>query len=123
VEDSAPDSVPAPDADVLAEMTRSEGTVSEPRVVPVKNATVRQWADIWVAMCADGDFAVGPLNDDDYAEATFGVSSRQLRLIRTAVTSGALARRATELGVELPARFTEIVPERVNADQLDRIAR
>jgi hypothetical protein len=101
---------------------RSEDASSDPRVVPTTAATVRQWAEVWVAMCADGDFVRGPLNDDEYARTTFGVTGRQLRNIRSAAVSGALARRATELGVELPAEFTAGLPERVNGHKLDPVA-
>jgi len=58
-------------------------------------------------MCGDGDTAVGPLNDDARARAQYSLSAKQLRNIRNAATSGALRRRATELGVELPAGYRD----------------
>lgn len=115
--------VKAPRARAMAlASARGKTTPSDPRVVPTTAATVREWAEIWVAMCADGDLIQGPLNDDEYARATFRVTGRQLRNIRTAVVSGALTRRAAELGVELPAEFTTAVRHQVNDHRLDQVA-
>ncbi len=81
--------VKAPGSEVVAlASARGKTTPSDPRVIPTTAATVRQWAEIWAAMCADGDLTQGPLNNDQYARATFGVTGRQLRNIRTAVVSG-----------------------------------
>jgi hypothetical protein len=73
-------------------------------------------------MCADGDLVGGSLTDDDYARRTYGVSGRQLRNVRSAATSGALARRAAELGVDLPDRYQSVVADRVNAREFEELA-
>jgi hypothetical protein len=75
--------------------------------VPSSSATVTQWARTWVAMCERTDLAAAALHDDDVARQHFSLSSRQLRQIRYAVSTGALRRRAQELSVELPDEFTE----------------
>lgn len=49
----------------------------------------------------------GPLNDDDRARERYGLTAKQLRTIRTAATSGALRRRAGELGVQLPPQYVD----------------
>jgi hypothetical protein len=83
---------------------------------------VAQWARLWVQMCADGGLVRGPLTDDDYARRVYGVSGRQLRNVRSAAASGALARRAAELGVELPADYTAVVADRVNGHEFADVA-
>jgi len=75
--------------------------------VPATAATLDQWALTWVRMCADGDTAFGPLNDDVWARERYGLSAKQLRNIRNAATSGALRRRAADLGVPLPADYSD----------------
>lgn len=75
--------------------------------VPATGLTVAQWAETWVDMCADGDLARGPLNDDALARSRYGLSAKQLRNIRNAATSGALRRRAQELGVRLPSAYAD----------------
>jgi hypothetical protein len=65
-----------------------------------------QWANIWIKMCADGDLALGPL-PAEHARGRYERSAKQLRNIRHAATSGALRRRAQELGVPLPAGFVD----------------
>jgi hypothetical protein len=56
------------------------------------------------------------------AQRTYGVTGRQLRNTRSAAVLGALARRAAELGIELPAGFAPGVPKRVNGHQFDEVA-
>lgn len=75
--------------------------------VPATAATVTQWATTWVRMCGDGDLVMGPLNDDEHARARYDLSAKQLRNIRNAATTGALRRRADELGVPLPAGYVD----------------
>jgi hypothetical protein len=75
--------------------------------VPSSSATVTQWARTWVVMCQRTDLAAAALHDDGVARQHFGLSSRQLRQIRYAVSTGALRRRAQELSVVLPDEFTE----------------
>jgi hypothetical protein len=75
--------------------------------VPVTAAKVVQWVKTWISMCEDPAAADAALKDDDAARARFGCSSRQLRHVRYAVTTGALGRRASELGVDLPSRFAD----------------
>ena len=82
--------------------------------VPERAAAVERWADTWVRMCADGNLVHGPLNDDEYARSAFQLSARQLRNIRNAALSGAIARRATELGIALPNGYTERPNLRIN---------
>jgi hypothetical protein len=106
---------------VLTAPGRSEDSAADPRVVPTTPATVAQWAGMWVQMCADGDLVRGPLNDDAYARRTYGVSGRQLRNVRSAATSGALARRADELGVDLPDGYETFVADRVNGHQFEEL--
>ncbi len=77
-----------------------DGGPGDPKV-PTTAATVAQWAQTWMRMCADGDLVSGPLTDDARARAVYNLSGRQLRNIRSAVLSGALARKAVELGLEL----------------------
>jgi hypothetical protein len=74
--------------------------------VPVGAATVAQWADTWVRVCADGKSALGPLNEE-HARGRYGLSAKQMRNIRHAATSGALRRRAEELGVPLPSGYID----------------
>ncbi len=45
--------------------------------------------------------------DDQAARDRYGRSARQLRRLRQAVLSGALRRRAEQLGVDLPAEFVD----------------
>ncbi len=70
-------------------------------------ATLTQWATTWVRMCADGELVLGPLNDDEHARTRYELSAKQLRNIRNAATTGALRRRADELGVPLPAGYAD----------------
>jgi hypothetical protein len=74
--------------------------------VPTTTGTVRQWAGLWVAMRADPGVSAA-LSDDTVALARFGVRARQLRYVRYAATTGALRRRAAELGVALPDEFVD----------------
>ncbi len=85
--------------------------------VPVTPAKILQWAQIWIEMCADGDLVHGPLNDHERARSAYGVSTRQLRNIRTAARTNALARKAKELDVGLPAGYTSNPPRRINGYQ------
>ncbi len=75
--------------------------------VPATAATLGQWAATWIRMCADGNLVLGPLNDDEHARREYDVSAKQLRNIRNAATSGALRRRADQLGVRLPAGYID----------------
>jgi hypothetical protein len=93
------------------------------RRVPATAETVAQWMDTWVNMCADVDVALGPLTDD-LARDRYRLSAKQLRNIRHAATSGALRRRADELGVPLPARYVDRpVGDRVNGHKVKGVAR
>jgi len=74
--------------------------------VPATASTLTQWATTWVRMCADGDLASGPLTDER-SRARYHLSARQLRNIRHAAASGALRRRAEQLGVPLPPEFAD----------------
>jgi hypothetical protein len=74
--------------------------------VPATASTLSQWATVWVGMCADDGFAAGPL-DDARSRARYQLSARQLRNIRHAATSGALRRRAEDLGVPLPPDYVD----------------
>ena len=98
--------------------TAIEDAGTDPRVVPTTMTTVAQW----VRMCADGALVRGPLNDDAYARRVYGLSGRQLRNVRSAAVSGALARRAAELGVDLPAGYTAVVADRVNGHEFADVA-
>ena len=60
-----------------------------------------------IRMCADGEVAVGPVTDA-VARERYRLTARQLRNIRHAATSGALRRRAGELGVVLPAGYVDL---------------
>jgi len=75
--------------------------------VPALAATLTQWAQTWVKMCADGDLALGPINDEGHARTRYDLSAKQLRNIRNAAVSGALRRRANELGVQLPTAYND----------------
>jgi hypothetical protein len=75
--------------------------------LPTTAATTARWANTWVSMCADGDLVHGPLNNDRLARVRYDLSARQLRNIRNAATSGALRRRAQELGVQLPSGYVD----------------
>jgi Protein of unknown function (DUF2637) len=75
--------------------------------VPTTAATVRQWAALWVDMCADPTLVSGPLTDDEVALTRFGVRARQLRNVRYAASTGALRRRAAELDVTLPPAYVD----------------
>jgi hypothetical protein len=58
-------------------------------------------------MCTDGTVATGPINNETWARARYDLSAKQLRNIRNAAISGALRRRVTELGLPLPAGYTD----------------
>jgi hypothetical protein len=74
-------------------------------------------------MCADGDLVHGPLNDDARARTRYDLSAKQLRNIRNAATSGALRRRACELGVPLPAGYLDRpAGNRINGHELIEVA-
>jgi len=75
--------------------------------VPATAVTLRHWAATWVKMCADRDLVLGPINDDGLARRRYQLSARQLRNIRNAAETGALRRRAHELGVPLPDDYTD----------------
>jgi hypothetical protein len=75
--------------------------------VPARAATLTQWARVWATMCADGTLVAGPINDDALARASYNLSAKQLRNIRNAAVTGALRRRANELGVQLPAGYID----------------
>ena len=82
--------------------------------IPATTATITQWMDTWVRMCADGHLALGPVADD-VARQRYRLSAKQLRNIRHAATSGALRRRASELGVPVPPDYVDRpASERVN---------
>jgi hypothetical protein len=74
--------------------------------IPVTAATIAQWMDTWVRMCADGRLALGPLTDE-LARERYRLSAKQLRNIRHAATSGALRRQAHELGVTIPVGYVD----------------
>jgi hypothetical protein len=75
--------------------------------VPGTAWRVSQWIDTWVAMCADGTLVFGPINDDQHARTAYGVSAKHLNNVRRAAVSGALRRRAHQLGVPLPATYVD----------------
>jgi hypothetical protein len=86
--------------------------------VPATAPTLAQWANIWIKMCGDDDLALGPLNDER-SRTRYQLSAKQLRNIRHAATSGALRRRAGELGVALPPGYADNpVRPRVNGHDL-----
>jgi hypothetical protein len=86
--------------------------------VPTTASTVALWASTWVKMCADGDWAQGPLSDQR-SRAQYQMTARQLRNVRHAATSGALRRRAAELGVNLPPGYLDRpVESRVNGPRV-----
>ncbi len=106
--------VTQPDPFVPAHTFRPAGHVR----VPVMEATLALRMDTWVRMCADGDMARGPFTDD-LARDRYRLSAKQLRNIRHAATSGALRRRAAELGVPLPAGYVDRpTGERVNGQKV-----
>jgi hypothetical protein len=84
---------------------RRGGAAREEVKVPSTSATVTRWVQTWVAMCQLPAVAAAALQDDQQAREHFGCSSRQLRHIRYAATSGALRYRAQELAVTLPDGF------------------
>jgi hypothetical protein len=103
--------------------TTASADLSAPEIrVPATAATLTQWAQTWIRMCADGDTATGPLNDDTRARADYGLSAKQLRNIRNAATTGALRRRAAELGVELPATNRDQPTNRLNGHPVSAAA-
>lgn len=75
--------------------------------VPGTAWRLRKWIETWVAMCADQELVLGPINDDQHARATYGASARHLDNIRKAAVSGAIRTRARELGVPLPAEYVD----------------
>ena len=104
-----PESPPRSSRTVSVRPARLAARVERAEVrVPTTAATVRQWATLWVAMCADAVLVSGSLTDDEDALARFGVRARQLRNIRFAASTGALRRRAAELDVELPPNYVDI---------------
>jgi hypothetical protein len=89
--------------------------------VPATAAAVTQWIGTWIRMCADSGTALGPLTDD-LARSQYNLSARQLRNIRHAATSGALRRRAEELGVDLPSGYADS-PAGVRVNGYERVVR
>jgi len=83
--------------------------------VPSTAATVARWAGIWVAMCQRPDLAWSSMQDEGLAREHFRLSSRQLRNVRYAAMTGALRRRAHELGVDLPNEFSEPAGDLIGA--------
>jgi Protein of unknown function (DUF2637) len=102
-------------------VARCDGGPGDPKV-PTTAATVAQWARTWMRMCADGDLVSGPLTDDGRARAVYNLSGRQLRNVRSAVRSGALARKAGELGVQLPDGYADTIAEPINGHEFEGIA-
>jgi Protein of unknown function (DUF2637) len=110
----SPPPLPAPstatasvtDEPLTASGTREDRTGADVKV-PATATTLTQWATTWARMCDDGDLARGPLNDDRQARTRYNLSAKQLRNIRNAATSGALRRRADELGVPLPDGYVD----------------
>jgi hypothetical protein len=78
--------------------------------VPGTAWRVRQSIDTWVAMCADGTLVLGPINDDQHARTTYGVSAKHLNNVRRAAVTGALRRCAGQLGVPLPVTYVTTQP-------------
>lgn len=86
--------------------------------VPSTASTIALWASTWVKMCADGDWAQGPLSDQR-SRAQYQMTARQLRNVRHAATSGALRLRVAELGVTLPPGYVDqLVESRVNGHKV-----
>jgi hypothetical protein len=98
---------PRPARQVSAKVGRGRPGREDDVKVPSSPATVKQWARTWVAMCQRPDLAAVALQDEGAAREHFDLSSRQLRQIRYAVSTGALRRRAQELSVALPDGFIE----------------
>lgn len=94
-----------------ASAVRTEDVPSDVKV-PTTPATVAQWLQTWMQMCADTGLV--SLTDEGRARAVYNLSGRQLRSIRSAALSGSLARRAVELNVELPDGFADTLTDRVN---------
>jgi hypothetical protein len=129
-----PDPAPSPTAPSpagTASVTDEQLTASDTREdpagadvkVPATAATLTRWATTWVKMCGDGDLALGPLNDDQQARTRYNLSAKQLRNIRNAATTGALRRRADELGVPLPVGYVDHpTAGRVNGHRLTTAA-
>ena len=90
-------------------------------MVPATGTTVMRWAQTWVRMCAAGDLLRGPLNDDERARTVYDLSAEQLRNVRNAALSGALARKAADLSVEL-SEACDVPSERINGHEFTRTA-
>jgi Protein of unknown function (DUF2637) len=121
----APASLRVPAVALPARPVRAAATVRTEDVpsdvkVPTTPATVAQWLQTWMQMCADSELV--SLTDEERARAVYNLSGRQLRSIRSAALSGSLARRAAELGVDLPDGFAETVSERINGHEFEGIA-
>jgi hypothetical protein len=63
-----------------------------------------------MAMCERPDVGDAALKDDQVAREHFGCSARQLRHVRYAAATGALRRRAAELGVDVAQFYGESEP-------------
>jgi hypothetical protein len=74
--------------------------------LPSTAATALEWANLWVKMCTDPEFGLGPISDED-ARARYDLTAKQLRNVRHAAVSGALRQRAMSLGVELPEGYVD----------------
>ena len=81
--------------------------------VPSTAATLDRWVSVWLAMCQRPELAWSSMQDDRLAREHFGLATRALRNIKYAAMTGALRRRAQELGVELPDEFSEAAGERI----------
>ena len=76
--------------------------------VPSTPATLTRWVSTWLAMCQQPDLGWASMQDERLAREHFNLSTRALRNIRYAVMTGALRRRAQELGVDLPQEYREM---------------
>jgi Protein of unknown function (DUF2637) len=124
-----PDDFDAPDVPMRRRTGRHSGpsdertddlTSIEARV-PTTATTVSDWVLTWTRICANGD-DLGPLNDDERARDRYKLSAKQLRNVRNAATSGALERKAEDMGVALPEGYRRSNTGRIDGRDLADIA-
>lgn len=115
--DNVPDMAPTkgrPTGTRPADTAPAEPRGTRSAKVPSTAWRLRKWIDLWVRMCADHDLVLGPINDDQHARTTYGTSARHLDNIRKAAVSGAMRKRARELGVPLPKEYVDDPTRRLN---------
>lgn len=83
--------------------------------LPATAQACTEWMTLWAKVCHDmPSVAAGQPISEDTAREHFGVSVRHLRKVRNAARSGALRRKAEELGAAIPDGYDTEEAQPVN---------